>query len=296
MSEQHIVQKHSLGRDIATLFKLRLSSLVIVSAIAGYGMGVQVWDWEALTLLVVGGVLLTAGSNGMNQVWEIELDKLMHRTMNRPLPQDRMTLKLATILSVSAAIIGVGILWGGLNLASGVLGLSAFVLYVFVYTPLKRISSIAVFVGAIPGALPPMIGYVAATGNFGLEAGMLFAVQFMWQFPHFWAIAWVLQDDYARAGYKLLPFEDGRSKRSAFQILMYTLFCIPVSLLPWALPIQQPMVGDVAAIVSILMGIMMSYYAYRLFKSCEIKDAKSLMFSSFVYLPVVQLAEVFNRI
>jgi len=296
MSELQIEQKHSLGRDIATLFKLRLSLLVIVSAIAGYGMGVEVWNLRDLIYLVFGGVLLTAGSNGMNQVWEIELDKLMHRTMNRPLPQDRMTLKLATVLSISAAVLGVGLLWGGLNLASGVLGLSAFVLYVFVYTPLKRISSIAVFVGAIPGALPPMIGYVAATGNFGLEAGMLFAVQFMWQFPHFWAIAWVLQEDYARAGYKLLPFEEGRSKRSAFQILVYTLFCIPVSLLPWALPIQQPMVGGIAAIVSVLMGLMMAYYAFRLFRSCEIKDAKSLMFSSFVYLPVVQLAEVFNRI
>lgn len=296
MSELQIEQKHSLGRDIATLFKLRLSSLVIVSAIAGYGMGVEVWNLRDLIYLIFGGVLLTAGSNGMNQVWEIELDKLMHRTMNRPLPQDRMTLKLATILSICAAVIGVGLLWGGLNLASGVLGLSAFILYVFVYTPLKRISSIAVFVGAIPGALPPMIGYVAATGNFGLEAGMLFAVQFMWQFPHFWAIAWVLQDDYARAGYKLLPFEEGRSKRSAFQILVYTLFCIPVSLLPWALPIQQPMVGGIAAIVSVLMGLMMAYYAFKLFRSCEIKDAKSLMFSSFVYLPVVQLADVFNRI
>jgi protoheme IX farnesyltransferase len=106
----------------------------------------------------------------------------------------------------------------------------------------------------------------------------------------------VLQDDYARAGYKLLPFEEGRSKRSAFQILVYTLFCIPVSLLPWALPIQQPMVGGIAAIVSVLMGLMMAYYAFKLFRSCEIKDAKSLMFSSFVYLPVVQLADVFNRI
>jgi protoheme IX farnesyltransferase len=288
--------KNSFIKDLAVLFKLRLSALVIVSSVTGYGMAVEVWDAVELMYLIFGGILLTAGSNGMNQVLEIELDKLMHRTMNRPLPQDRMTLRMATVISLSVAVVGVALLWSGLNLASGVLGLSAFVLYVFVYTPLKRISSIAVFVGAIPGAIPPMIGYLAHTGQFSLEAGILFAVQFMWQFPHFWAIAWVLQDDYSRAGYKLLPFEEGRSKKSAFQILIYTFFLIPVGMLPWAIPVQHPMVGNWAMIVAVLMGVLMSYYAVQLYKSCEVKDAKKLMFASFIYLPVVQIIYVMNQI
>jgi protoheme IX farnesyltransferase len=283
-------------KDLAVLFKLRLSALVIISSITGYGMAVGAWQTSVLIPLIIGGILLTGGSNGMNQVWEIELDKLMHRTMHRPLPQDRMSLRVATILSLTVAVLGVVILWWGINLASGVLGLSAFILYVFVYTPLKRISSIAVFVGAIPGAIPPMIGYVAGSNHFGLEAGILFAIQFMWQFPHFWAIAWVLHDDYSRAGYKLLPFEDGRSKRSAFQILMYTLFLIPVGMLPWAMPFGAPMIGEGAMAVSVIMGLMMSFYAYKLYRSCEIKDARALMFASFVYLPVVQIVDVVNSI
>jgi protoheme IX farnesyltransferase len=290
------MMKSSFVKDLAVLFKLRLSALVIVSSITGYGMAVDTWEATELMYLIFGGILLTAGSNGMNQVWEIELDKLMHRTMNRPLPQDRMTLRMATVLSLFVAVVGVALLWKGLNLASGVLGLSAFILYVFVYTPLKRISSIAVFVGAIPGAIPPMIGYLAHTGQFSLEAGILFAVQFMWQFPHFWAIAWVLQDDYSRAGYKLLPFEEGRSKKSAFQILIYTFFLIPVAMLPWAMPVGNPMIGNWAMFVSVIMGLMMSYYAVKLYRNCEVQDAKKLMFASFVYLPVVQIVYVINQL
>jgi protoheme IX farnesyltransferase len=289
------IQK-SFYQDISVLFKFRLSALVIVSAVTGYGMGADVWDWKTLTYLVVGGILLTGGSNAMNQVWEIELDKLMHRTMNRPLPQDRMTLRMATGLSLAATSIGVILLWGGINLACGVLGITAFVLYAFVYTPLKRISSVAVFVGAIPGAIPPMIGYVAATGHFGLEAGLLFAVQFMWQFPHFWAIAWVLHDDYARAEYKLLPFEEGRSKRSAFQILMYSLFLIPVGMLPWVMPFGHPMIGSMAMWVTVLSGLVMSLFAFRLYQRCDISSAKALMFASFFYLPIVQIIYVINSL
>jgi protoheme IX farnesyltransferase len=168
-------------------------------------------------------------------------------------------------------------------------------MYVFIYTPMKRISSLAVFVGAFPGAIPPMLGYVAATNNYGLEAGLLFAMQFMWQFPHFWAIAWVAHDDYVRGGYKLLPFNDGRTKQTAYQILLYSLFLIPVSLLPWALPVNKPMIGNIAAIVAILGGLVMSWYSFRLVKSCDLKDARRVMFASFFYLPVVQLFYVIDK-
>jgi heme o synthase len=296
MSNEPMHTKPSFYKDLSVLFKIRLSSLVIISAVTGYAMGSQVWDWKELSYLIIGGILLTGGSNGMNQVWEIELDKLMHRTMHRPLPQDRMTLRMATVLSLSAAVIGVALLWGGINLGCGVLGIAAFVLYAFVYTPMKRISSTAVFVGAIPGAIPPMIGYVAATNHFGLEAGLLFAIQFMWQFPHFWSIAWVLQDDYARADYKLLPFEEGRSKRSAFQIFMYSLFLIPVGMLPWVMPLGHPMIGSWALWIGIISGIIMTYFAFRLHQRCDIPSARKLMFASFFYLPVVQIAYVFNSL
>jgi protoheme IX farnesyltransferase len=296
MSNEPNLNPPSFYKDLSVLFKIRLSSLVIISAVSGYAMGADVWDWKTLTFLIVGGVLLTGGSNGMNQVWEIELDKLMHRTMHRPLPQDRMTLRMATILSLVATVVGVVMLWKGINIGCGVLGIAAFVLYAFVYTPMKRISSTAVFVGAIPGAIPPMIGYVAATNHFGLEAGLLFAIQFMWQFPHFWSIAWVLHDDYARAEYKLLPFEEGRSKRSAFQIFMYSLFLIPVGMLPWVMPLGQPMIGPWALWIGISSGLFMTYFAFRLYQRCDIPSARKLMFASFFYLPIVQIAYVINSI
>ncbi|MBL7944133.1 MAG: protoheme IX farnesyltransferase, partial [Flavobacteriales bacterium] len=162
-------------------------------------------------------------------------------------------------------------------------------MYVFLYTPLKRLSSLAVFVGAIPGAIPPMLGYVAATGDYGIEAGSLFAMQFMWQFPHFWAIAWVLHDDYLKAGYKLLPLNEGRTQRSAFIILVYTLFMVPVSMMPSVFPISAPVCGKVAMIAALICGAAMVYYAYRLWRDRETSSAKRLMFASFFYLPLLQL-------
>ena len=282
--------------DIAALFKLRLASLVVVSAYLGYFMGSSSADWLELIALGVGGFLLTGGSNGMNQVLERDFDKLMTRTQNRPLPAGRMSVAEATIYSLIAAAAGIVLLWTIINTACGVLGLMAFFMYVFLYTPLKRITSLAVFVGAIPGSVPPMLGYVAATGNYGLEAGVLFAMQFMWQFPHFWAIAWVAHEDYLRGGYQLLPFASGRSKKSAFQILIYSLFLVPVSLLPWALPASSPMVGNLAAIIAVIAGTVMVWYSFRLYKSCDTSDAKKLMFSSFFYLPLVQLFYVLDKL
>lgn len=278
------------------LFKLRLTLLVIISAVLSYYMGTSETDWSKLGALCIGGLLLTGGSNGMNQVLERQWDKLMLRTQNRPLPTGRMSVRDAVIVSMVAGIAGIIILWTLCGTACGILGLSAFVMYVAVYTPMKRVSSLAVFIGAFPGAIPPMLGYVAATNNFGLEAGLLFAMQFMWQFPHFWAIAWVAHEDYTRGGYKLLPFNEGRTSKTAFQILLYSLFLIPVSLLPWALPITQPMTGNFAAVVTALAGLVMSFYAFRLWKSCDTVDARKVMFTSFFYLPIVQLAYVLDKI
>lgn len=286
----------SIIKDIATLFKLRLSLLVIVSAVLGYFVGTSTVNWSVLIALGLGGFLLTGGSNGMNQVWERNWDKLMTRTQNRPIPSGTLSPLKAGIISMAAGIIGIALLWIYVNTATGVLGLLAFFLYVFVYTPLKRITSLAVFVGAFPGAVPPMLGYIAATGTYGIEAGSLFAMQFMWQFPHFWAIAWVAHEDYQRGGYNLLPFKEGRTKRSAYQILLYSLFLIPVSLLPWAFPLEKALVGNLAAVVAVIAGGFMAWYSFKLYRSCDIKDAKKVMFTSFFYLPIVQIFYVIDKL
>jgi heme o synthase len=283
-------------RDIAALYKMRLTIIVVLSAFLGYLMGAETADWKIILTLVIGGILLTGGSNGFNQVLERQWDALMHRTMNRPIPTGRLTPLEAGIISVLSAAIGIIGLWVLINPASGILGLFSFFSYVFVYTPLKRVSSLSVFVGAIPGAIPPMLGYVAATNDYGLQAGILFAIQFMWQFPHFWAIAWVAHEDYQRGGYQLLPFNEGRTKRSAFQMFSFSMALIPVSLIPWALPADQPMVGNIAAIVAVIAGLIMSWLAWKLYKSCETSDARRLMFASFIYLPVVQLFYVIDKL
>ena len=282
-------------KDIAALFKVRLGFFVVMSAILGWFMAVETLDLKSFLLLTIGGYLLTGASNGLNQVIEKRVDGLMERTAERPLPAGRMELWQAILYSVLAGIIGLGCLFT-LNPLSGWLGVAALVSYAFIYTPLKSRSTLSVFVGAFPGALPPMIGYVAATGDFGIEPGTLFAVQFMWQFPHFWAIAWLAHDDYQKAGYHMLPFRAGRTKESAWQILMYTAFCIPASLLPWALPTGSPMVGNIALSVAILCGIGFMIPAVKLYRTLDRKHARQLMFASFAYLPVVQIAYVLDKI
>ena len=282
-------------KDIAALFKVRLGFFVVMSAILGWFMAVETLDLNSFLLLTIGGYLLTGASNGLNQVIEKRVDGLMERTAERPLPAGRMEPWQAILYSVLAGIIGLGCLFT-LNPLSGWLGVAALVSYAFIYTPLKSRSTLSVFVGAFPGALPPMIGYVAATGDFGIEPGTLFAVQFMWQFPHFWAIAWLAHDDYQKAGYHMLPFRAGRTKESAWQILMYTAFCIPASLLPWALPTGSPMVGNIALSVAILCGIGFMIPAVKLYRTLDRKHARQLMFASFAYLPVVQIAYVLDKI
>jgi protoheme IX farnesyltransferase len=259
-------------------------------------MGSQEWDYIKMGWLILAGFLLTGGSNGVNQVLEREWDALMHRTRIRPLPTNRISLLGAWIVSLTAAGLGIFILFYYLNTASGILGFSAFFSYAFIYTPLKRITPWAVFIGAFPGAVAPMLGYVAATNHFGLEAGILFAVQFMWQFPHFWAIAWVSHEDYNRGGYKLLPFNGMPDKKTAFQIMVYSFFLIPVSLLPWTLPLETPMVGDLAAVIVSAAGIFMSFLGYNLFKEPTLFNARRVMFASFIYLPIVQFAYVIDKI
>jgi len=246
-------------------------------------------NWGKMWLLVLGGFLVTGSSNGFNQIIERNLDKLMARTQNRPLPKERMGMNESYILATLMGIAGIAILWIFMNPLSGILGLIALLLYTVVYTPLKRVTPFAVFVGAFPGAIPPLLGHVASTSGFGeiqFQAWILFAIQFMWQFPHFWAIAWVLDEDYKKAGFRMLPSLGGRDKSSAFQVLVYTLFLLPISLLP----VMFHMSGIVSAIVILICGTGFAYQAYNLYKECTVETARKLMFGSFIYLPVVQIA------
>ena len=285
----------TLFKDLAVLFKLRLGTFVVLSAVLGWFMGKESIGLTPFLELTVGGYLLTGASNGFNQILEKEADSKMERTARRPLPTGRMSVRNALLWSTSAGILGLAALFD-LGPRAGVLGLLAIGSYVLAYTPLKSRSGFSVLVGAIPGAIPPMLGYVAATGQFGIEPGTLFAVQFMWQFPHFWAIAWVSHDDYLKAGYRMLPFKEGRTAASARQILFYTMLCIPASLLPWALPGEAPMVGNVAFSVAILAGLAFLVPAIRLWRGLEVRDARQLMFASFLYLPIVQLTYVLDKI
>ena len=270
--------------------KFRLSFLVVLSALSGYLFaGGQ--DLQIILYLLLGGAFVTAASNGANQIWEKDLDKLMNRTSNRPIPTGEMSVKSAYIIVFCLLIMGLIMLYL-INLKSALLGFAAFISYVFLYTPLKTRTPWAVFVGAFPGAIPPFLGAIAATNEFGFLPGILFFVQFTWQFPHFWAIAWVTHDDNQKAGFNLLPSANGKSKQSAFQIMLYSLALIPFSLTPWLFD----WTGDVTFVVASLLGILFFYYAYKLFLNLQDSDARKLMFASFVYLPIIQFTYVFDKI
>jgi protoheme IX farnesyltransferase len=288
MSETPL-KKPSKFKTYLVFTKFRLSFLVILSALTGY-LFAGGKDLTEIAYLMLGGTLVTGASNGANQIWERNLDKIMNRTNRRPLPTGEMSLREAYIIVILFLFFGTYLLWL-INMKSAVLGLLAFLSYVFVYTPLKQVTPWAVFVGAFPGAIPPFLGAIAATNAFGFIPGVLFFVQFTWQFPHFWAIAWVLYDDYKKAGFSLLPSKEGKNKASGFQIMAYSLALIPFSLMPWILG----WTGIITLISASLLGIWFFYLSYKLYHSCETADARKLMFASFVYLPIIQFIYVFDR-
>ena len=282
--------KQTLYKKILIFTKFRLSFLVVLSALTGY-LFAGGSDYLEIALLMVGGSFVTAASNGANQIWERDIDKLMSRTQNRPLPLGIMSLRFAYAIVIVLLIIG-SVLLFLINLKCMLLGFSAFISYVFIYTPMKSKSAWAVFVGAFPGAIPPFLGAIAATDAFGFLPGVLFFIQFTWQFPHFWAIAWVSHDDYQKAGYQLLPSSLGRSKQSAFQILIYSIALIPFSLIPWLLD----WTGNTTFVIAALLGTLFFIYAYKLYLSQEDADARKLMFASFVYLPIIQFTYVLDKV
>ena len=294
----------SLLGDLKEFAKLRLAVLVVFSATITYIIALKYYqrfpllnvefDWISIFWLCIGGMLVTISSNGFNQIFERDLDKLMDRTKHRPLPTQRMSLSFAWSITIASGLLGILLLWFKLNALTGILGLASLVVYSFIYTPLKQKSPWAVFIGAFPGAAPPLIGWAACESTvletmiISPAALSLFCLQFMWQFPHFWAIAWRCHDDYKKAGFFLLPSPGGKDTKSAFQILLYTLFMIPIAMLP-CFP-DFGIAGFTASIFVLTFGIIMLYPALMLFKTLEEKWATKLMFASFIYLPLVLLA------
>lgn len=280
-------------RACIELLKMRLSLLVAFSCAFGYTLATRgSVNWEVLTMLTFGGFLLSGASVSINQVIEKDLDKVMTRTKNRPLPTERISVSEAIVFIAFVLVGSVIILWIYTNPLTVMLSLVSMLLYSFVYTPLKRVGPIAVFVGAIPGALPPLLGWVAATGSITYEALIIFGIQFIWQFPHFWAIAWVADDDYKKAGFKLLPSGGGKDLNTAIQIMIYTLFLIPLGLLPAKFGIT----GLDSAIVATVCGVAFLAQTFSLMKTGSRQSALRIMFGSFLYLPIVQIAYLMDII
>ncbi|RZK31720.1 MAG: protoheme IX farnesyltransferase [Hymenobacter sp.] len=280
------------ARAYFQLLKFRLSFTVAFSSALGYWLGASAPTWQRALLVMLGGLLVTGAANIINQVFEKDLDKLMHRTEGRPLPTGRVSVGEAWLFCVVLAVAGLGLLVYFFNPLAAALSLLSLILYGFIYTPLKTVSPICVAVGAIPGGLPPLIGWVAATGHLGLAAWVLFGIQFMWQFPHFWAIAWVADDDYKRAGFRMLPSPGKRDLRTAFQIMTYTVLLVPVSLLPLVLGIS----GRVSAGIALVCGVLFTLLTVQLMRTQDRPAALRIMFASFLYLPIVQVALVLDKV
>ncbi|HTF20311.1 MAG TPA: heme o synthase [Chryseolinea sp.] len=280
------------ARAYFELLKFRLSFLVSFSCAFGFVLASPVINYFTLFMLFIGGFLMSGASVIINQIIEKDLDKLMSRTMGRPLPTQRVSVQEATLVSLVCFVAGVLILMVYTNPLTTALSILSLILYGFAYTPLKRVGPVAVFVGAIPGALPPLLGWTAATGSISHEALIIFGIQFIWQFPHFWAIAWVADDDYKKAGFKLLPSGGQKDLNTAIQIMIYTLFLIPLGLLPATFGIT----GINSAIVATVCGVLFFALTFSLMRTGDRRAAVKIMFASFLYLPIVQIAYVLDKL
>ncbi|WP_247679906.1 MULTISPECIES: heme o synthase [Chitinophaga] len=279
-------------KDYSQLMKFNLTFMVVFSSVVGYLLvpGVE-FNLVKVLLLFAGGLLVSGSANTINQIWERETDKLMARTAVRPLPSGRMNVSEAVILATVTGLAGIFVMGYCFNLLSALLSLVSLVMYAFLYTPWKKWNSLAVLVGAFPGAMPLLIGWAAGADNLSLGGWSLFAIQFLWQFPHFWAIAWIAYKDYARAGFKMLPGSGEPNKYTALQAATYTLLLIPAGVAPYLLKIT----GSISAIVAILAGIFFLYRAINLYRKNDVPAARKLMFGSYIYLTIVQLAQLLDK-
>lgn len=281
-------------KDYFQLIKFTLSFLVVFTTVISYLLAPNVvsFNLPLVLLLFVAGMLITGSANAINQTLEKETDALMKRTANRPIASGRMQTSEGFIFAAVCGLTGVLIMWYFFNAESAILGLVSLILYGFVYTPLKKVNSIAVLVGAIPGALPCLIGWVAATGEFSTGGWILFGIQFLWQFPHFWAIAWVAHEDYSRAGFKLLPSEKGPTKFTAVQGIIYSMLMIPIGLLPYFFGMS----GIVSMWIILLCNLGMVALSVNLFKKMDKKSARLVMFGSYFYIMFVFLSLYANKL
>jgi protoheme IX farnesyltransferase len=286
----------SIYIDFKAITKAGLAVSVVFSSIAGFVLGetdFHSFHWLVLLKLAIGGYCMVGASNAFNQVIEKDLDALMERTKNRPIPAGRMQSNVALTIASLLTITGIFLLYT-INPKTAMFGAISIFLYTSVYTPLKTVTSLSVFVGAFPGAIPFMLGWVAATGNFGIEAGTLFLIQFFWQFPHFWAIGWFLYEDYEKAGFFMLP-TGKKDKGTALQVILYTVWLIVASLLPVLGYTGQLYVTPIAAVIVFLLGLWMLFYAVRLYQLRTAKAARTLMLVSVSYITLLQLVYIFDK-
>jgi protoheme IX farnesyltransferase len=279
--------------DFKEITKARLAISVVFSSIAGYLLGAYEIQWVELSLLAFGGYCMVGASNAYNQVIEKDLDALMNRTRNRPIPAGRMTVNSAMTIAIVLTLLGVLSLYF-LNPKTAMFGAISIFLYTSVYTPLKTITPLAVFVGAIPGAIPFMLGWVAATDNFGIESGTLFMIQFFWQFPHFWALGWMLNDDYKKGGFKMLP-TGKKDAATVLQIIMYTIWMMVISVVPVFRITGRLQLSIPAAILIFLMGGVMLGFAFKLYAQRDNVSARKLMLASVSYITLMQIVYVIDK-
>ncbi len=285
--------KVSVIQDFKEITKMRLALSVVFSSIAGYLLGVDTVSWSTLFLLGIGGYFMVGASNAYNQIIERDLDKLMDRTKNRPVPSGRMSVNLAFVIATLFTISGISVLYV-INPQTAMFGAISIFIYVSLYTPLKTKTPLSVFVGAIPGAIPFMLGWVAATNDFGIEPGTLFMVQFFWQFPHFWAIGWFLYEDYEKGGFFMLP-TGKRDQGTAVQIIIYTVWTIVTSLIPVFGVTGKLYLSPVSGIIILALGLLLLKSAIQLYKSRDAKTAKQLMLMSVLYITLLQIIYVADK-
>lgn len=293
ITQSHTI-KNSVFKNFAEITKIRLSISVLFSSIAGYFLGAESIDYNILLLLIVGGYCMVGASNVYNQIIERDLDALMDRTKNRPIPSGRMEVRTAFIIAIILTIIGIVTLYI-INPITAMFGAICIFMYVSLYTPLKTKTPLSVFVGAFPGAIPFMLGWVAATNDFGIEPGILFMIQFFWQFPHFWAIGWLLFDDYKKAGFFMLP-NGKRDKGTAIQIILYSIWTFLISLIPVFGVTGQLYLTPVSGVLIGLLGLGFIYFALRLYRLKTNKVAKQLMLASVSYITLLQIIFVMDKL
>ena len=283
----------SFWQDFKEITKVRLSVSVVFSSVAGYLLGTPSVDWMILILLSFGGYFMVGASNAYNQIIERDLDALMDRTKNRPVASGRMSVTTAFMIASVFTILGLLTLFY-INPQTAMFGGVCIFMYVLLYTPLKTKTPLSVFVGAFPGAIPFMLGWVAATNDFSIEPGTLFIIQFLWQFPHFWAIGWFLYDDYKKGGFFMLP-TGKRNKGTALQIVLYTIWTILASLIPAFGVTGSLYLSPIAAVIVGLLGLFMLYWAIKLYQKRDAKTAKRLMLSSVTYITLLQIVLVVDK-